>query len=57
MEMQELRQWERYLQVKDQFETQREYLLELTENPDFLEHVAREHLQLAGENELLFRFE
>jgi cell division protein FtsB len=57
MEMQELHQWERYLQIKEQFETQREHLRELTENPDFLEHVAREHLQIAGENEILFRFE
>ncbi|MDR1366717.1 MAG: septum formation initiator family protein [Puniceicoccales bacterium] len=57
MENQELRQWERYLQIKDRFETQQEHLRELIEDPDFLEHVAREHLQMAGKNEILFRFE
>jgi cell division protein FtsB len=57
MEAQELRQWERYERIRDQFEMQREHLRELTENLDFLEHVAREHLQMAGENEMLFRFE
>ncbi|MDR1907220.1 MAG: septum formation initiator family protein [Puniceicoccales bacterium] len=57
MKAQELHQWKRYQQIKDELETQREHLRELIENPDFLEHVAREHLQMAGENEILFRFE
>ncbi|MDR0418531.1 MAG: hypothetical protein LBH08_03850 [Puniceicoccales bacterium] len=57
MKNQELRQWKRYLQIKDQFESKQEYLRELIENPDFLEHIAREHLQMAGKNEILFRFE
>jgi cell division protein FtsB len=57
VEMQELCQWERYLQIKDEIEMQQEHLRELIENPEFLEHVAREHLQMAGENEILFRFE
>lgn len=57
VEAQKLRQWERYLRIKEQFETQQEHLRELTENPDFLEHIAREHLRIVGENEMLFRFE
>jgi cell division protein FtsB len=57
METQRLRQWERYIQIQDQFEAQQEYLRELSENPDFLEHVARESLRIVGENEVLFHFE
>jgi cell division protein FtsB len=57
MEARALGQWECYLQIKDQFEILQEHLRELIENPDFLEHVTREHLQIAGENEILFRFE
>jgi hypothetical protein len=29
----------------------------LTENLDFMEHVARERMQVVGENEVLFHFE
>jgi cell division protein FtsB len=57
MEVQELRQWEYYERIRDKNEMQREHLRELTENLDFLEHVAREHLQIAGKDEILFRFE
>jgi hypothetical protein len=57
METQRLRQWERYIQIQDQFEIQQEYLRELSENPDFLEHVAREYLRIVGENEMPFHFE
>jgi hypothetical protein len=38
-------------------ETQQENLRELSESPDFLEHVAQEHLRTVGKNEMLFRFE
>jgi hypothetical protein len=57
METQRLRQWERSIQIQDQFETQQENLRELSESPDFLEHIAQEHLLTVGNNEMLFRFE
>jgi cell division protein FtsB len=57
MEKQEQEQWKRYQRMKNKFEIQQEHVRELTENLDFIEHVAREHMQVSGENEVLFRFE
>ena len=57
MEEQEQRQARYYNTIREKFETQREHVQELMENPDFLEHVARGHLQMVGKNEILFRFE
>jgi cell division protein FtsB len=57
IEKREERQREYYKRVEDKFEVLREYVKELGESSDFMEHVAREHLQIIGENELLFRFE
>jgi cell division protein FtsB len=57
MEIREQRQRECYQQIKNTFEMQQEHVKELTENPDFIEHVAREYMQVVGENEVLFRFE
>ncbi|MDR3317284.1 MAG: septum formation initiator family protein [Puniceicoccales bacterium] len=57
VEMKEQQQWERYQQMKNKFEIQQEHVKELMENPDFIEHVARERIQIAGEDEVLFRFE
>jgi cell division protein FtsB len=57
IERREQEQWEHYQRMKNKFEIQQEHARELTENLDFIEHVAREHMQVAGENEVLFRFE
>ncbi|MDR0590914.1 MAG: hypothetical protein LBG09_03660 [Puniceicoccales bacterium] len=57
IELREQQQWEHYRRMKNKFEMQREHVRELTENLDFIEHVAREQMQVAGENEVLFRFE
>jgi cell division protein FtsB len=57
IELRERQRWEHYQRMKNKFEMQREHVRELTENLDFIEHVAREQMQVAGENEVLFRFE
>lgn len=57
IELREREQWEHYQRMKNKFEMQQEHVRELTENLDFIEHVAREQMQVAGENEVLFRFE
>ncbi|MDR2200977.1 MAG: septum formation initiator family protein [Puniceicoccales bacterium] len=57
MEEQQRRKMEEYREMKNRFEIQEEHVKELAEDSDFVEQVARERIQIAGENEMLFRFE
>jgi cell division protein FtsB len=53
----EAQQLKRYEVLKDAFDMQKEHVRELTEDTEFIEHVARERMQVADKNEILFRFE
>jgi cell division protein FtsB len=57
IEAREQHQWAHYQALKNKFEIRQEHVRELAGNPDFLEHVARQYMQVASENEILFRFE
>ena len=57
MEVKKHQQMEKYQQLQEQVETQKEFVRRLSKDPELLEHTVRKNVQSVGENELLFRFE
>ena len=53
----ERQKMEKFQQLQEQVEIQKEFVRRLSVNPELLEHTARKNVQSIGENELLFRFE
>lgn len=56
MRQKQLKKQKEYERLKEAFEEQSEYLRQLSENEEFLEHELREHEQQIHEDELIFRF-